>query len=68
MAAFKARSFGDAMVQNHTKFGLAHTNTILNSAGRQVWGYIGVEAVAHSYHSDNYGFSTCTDVPEEWEE
>ena len=66
MAAFKSRSFSDAMVAHHTKFGLTRTNTILNSAGRRVWGYVGVEAVAHSHHTDEYGFSPCTYVPEEW--
>jgi len=70
MTALKPRSFSDAMVQNHAKFGLTRTNTILNPAGRRVWGYVGVEAAAHSYYGDNYGFSPCTyvpdDIPEEW--
>ena len=70
MPAFKPRSFSDVMVQNHTKFGLTRTNTILNSAGRRVWGYVGVEAVASPYYSDTNGFSLCTyvpdDIPEEW--
>ena len=70
MPAFKPRSFSDVMVQNHTKFGLTRTNTIFNSAGRRVWGYVGVEAVASPHYSDTNGFSLCTyvpdDIPEEW--
>lgn len=46
LAPLKARSFSDAMVANAKKFNLEHCNKITNSAGRRVWGFIGVEAVA----------------------
>ena len=46
LVPLKARSFSDAMVANAKKFGLEHCNKITNSAGRRVWGFMGVEAVA----------------------
>ena len=46
LAPLKSRSFSDAMVANAKKFNLEHCNNITNSAGRRVWGFMGVEAVA----------------------
>lgn len=66
LTPLKARSFSDAMVANAKKFHLKHTNKIINSAGRRVWGFTGVESV---FKPDNNGFydaSQCTYVPEEW--
>lgn len=66
LTPLKARSFSDAMVTNAKKFHLEHTNKIINSAGRRVWGFTGVESV---FKPDNNGFydaSQCTYVPEEW--
>ena len=40
----KARSFSDGMVANLKKYQLEHSNNIINSAGRRVWGFIGIEA------------------------
>ena len=66
LTPLKARSFSDAMVANAKKFHLEHTNKIINSAGRRVWRFTGVESV---FKPDNNGFydaSQCTYVPEEW--
>ena len=70
LAPLKARSFSDAMIANARKFNLEHCNNITNSAGRRVWGFMGVEAIARPHISGFYGDSPCTyvpdDIPEEW--
>ena len=64
------RSFSDAMIANAKKFNLEHCNNITNSAGRRVWGFMGVEAIARPHINGFYGDSPCTyvpeDIPEEW--
>ena len=45
-AALKSRSFSDSVVANLSRYNLEHTNKITNSAGRRVWGFMGIEAVA----------------------
>lgn len=45
LVALKARSFSDAVIANLKKYNLEHTNNIANSAGRRVWGYLGIEAL-----------------------
>ena len=70
LAPLKARSFSDAMIANAGRFNLEHCNNITNSAGRRVWGFMGVEAVARPHINGFYGNSPCTyvpdDIPEEW--
>ena len=70
LAPLKARSFSDAMIANARKFNLEHCNNITNSAGRRVWGFMGVEAIARLHINGFYGDSPCTyvpeDIPEEW--
>ena len=70
LAPLKARSFSDAMIANAGRFNLEHCNNITNSAGRRVWGFMGVEAVARPHINRFYGDSPCTyvpdDIPEEW--
>ena len=61
-------SFSDAMVANAKKFNLEHCNNITNSAGRRVWGFMGVEAVARPNINGFYDVSPCTYVPEEWQD
>ena len=63
LAPLKARSFSDAMVANAKKFNLEHCNNITNSAGRRVWGFIGVEAIARHHINGFYDVSPCTYVP-----
>ena len=70
LAPLKSRSFSDAMVANAGKYNLEHCNNITNSAGRRVWGFMGVEAVARPDINGFYGDLPCTyvpeDIPEEW--
>ena len=68
LAPLKSRSFSDAMVANAKKFNLEHCNNIINSAGRRVWGFMGVEAVARPNINGFYDVSPCTYVPEEWQD
>ena len=68
LAPLKARSFSDAMVANAKKYNLEHCNNITNSAGRRVWGFMGVEAVARPNINGFYDVSPCTYVPEEWQD
>ena len=68
LAPLKARSFSDAMVANAKKFNLERCNNITNSAGRRVWGFMGVEAVARPNINGFYDVSPCTYVPEEWQD
>ncbi len=42
----KPRSVSDFLVANERKYNLEHTNTITNSAGRRVWGFLGIEILA----------------------
>ena len=70
LAPLRARTFSDAMIANAGRFNLEHCNNITNSAGRRVWGFMGVEAVARPHINGFYGDSPCTyvqdDIPEEW--
>ena len=54
------------MIANAGRFNLEHCNNITNSAGRRVWGFMGVEAVARPHINGFYDVSSCTYVPEEW--
>ena len=49
-------------VCDHTKF----HGTITNSAGRRVWGFMGIEAVARPHINEFTDASQCTYVPEDW--
>ena len=60
LSPLKSRSFSDAMVANAKKFNLEHCNNITNSAGRRVWGFMGVEAVARTNINGFYGDLPCT--------
>ena len=55
---------------NARKYNLEHCNNITNSAGRRVWGFMGVEAIARPHINGFYEDSPCTyvpdDIPEEW--
>lgn len=62
----KSRSFSDSVVANLSRYNLAHTNKITNSAGRRVWRFMGIEAVARPNINGFYDVSPCTYVPEEW--
>ena len=49
LTELKRRSFSDALVAACGKYNLEHCNTITNSAGRRVWGFMGIEAVARPH-------------------
>ena len=66
LPSLKARSFSDSVVAHLSRYNLEHTNKITNSAGRRVWGFMGIEAVARPNINGFYDVSPCTYVPEEW--
>ena len=70
LVPLKSRSFSDAMVSSAVKYNLEHCNNVTNPAGRRVWGFMGVEAVARPDINGFYGDLPCTyvpeDIPEEW--
>ena len=63
----KARSFSDAIVANAQRYNLEHCNNVTNPAGRRVWGFMGIEAVARPDINSFCGESPCTYVPESWD-
>ena len=66
LAPLKSRSFSDAMVANAGRYGLEHCNNVVNAAGRRVWGFKGVEAIAQPRITGFTDVTDCTYVPEEW--
>lgn len=62
----KSRSFSDSVIACQSKYNLEHCNTVTNSAGRRVWGFMGIEAVARPHINEFSGASQCTYVPEDW--
>ena len=46
LTALKRRSFSDAVIASQGKYHLEYCNKIINAAGRRVWGFYGIEAVA----------------------
>ena len=70
LAPLKARSFSDALVANAGKYNLEHCNSVINAAGRRVWGFLGIEAVArpHMVCGENADMETLrTYVPGSWD-
>ena len=43
--AIKSRGFSDALIANQRRYNLEHTNNIVNSSGRRVRGFVGIEAL-----------------------
>ena len=43
--AIKARGFSDALIANQRRYNLEHTNNIINSSGRRVRGFVGIETL-----------------------
>ncbi len=66
LTPLKSRSFSDGVVASQEKYHLEHCNTVTNAAGRRVWGFRGIEAVARPDMNGFIGVSPCTYVPEEW--
>ncbi|MCI7096950.1 MAG: phage/plasmid primase, P4 family [Clostridiales bacterium] len=62
----KSRSFSDSVIACQSKYNLEHCNTVTNAAGRRVWGFMGIEAVARPHINEFSDASECTYVPEDW--
>ena len=67
LSPLKARSFSDALVAHAGKYNLEHCNNVTNPAGRRVWGFMGIEAVARPDINSLCGDSLRTYVPDEWD-
>ena len=66
LTALKRRSFSDAVIASQGKYHLEYCNKIINAAGRRVWGFYGIEAVARPNINGFFEVSERTYVPEEW--
>ena len=64
----KRRSFSDAVIASQNKYNLEYCNRITNAAGRRVWGFLGIEAIARPNINGFCSVSEDTYVPEEWRE
>ena len=67
LAPLKSRSFSDAVVTNASKYNLEHCNNVTNPAGRRVWGFMGIEAIARPDINGFCGDSLRTYVPGGWD-
>ena len=67
LTPLKSRSFSDSVIACQSKYNLEHCNTVTNSAGRRVWGFMGIEAVARPHINEFSDASPCTYVPEDWQ-
>ena len=64
LAPIRQRSFSDFLMRNLKTYNLEHTNTVTNTTGRRVWGYLGIEPLINPHISENWGKALCTYVPE----
>ena len=67
LTPLKSRSFSDAVVANASKYNLEHCNNVTNSAGRRVWGFMGIEAITKPDINGFCGESQRTYVPDGWD-
>ncbi len=65
LCPLKRRSFSDSVIANQSKYQIEYCNNITNSAGRRVWGFIGIEALAKPYTSAFYDDSERTYIPDD---
>ena len=66
LTPLKRRSFSDSVIASQSKYSLEYCNKITNAAGRRVWGFFGIEAIAKP---NIHGFSDVSErtyVPEDW--
>lgn len=66
LTPLKSRSFSDGMIASQERYNLEHCNKITNAAGRRVWGFMGIEAIARPDMNGFSSISPCTYVPEDW--
>ena len=62
----KRRSFSESVIANQNKYNLEYCNKITNAAGRRVWGFFGIEAIARPNINGFSDVSEHTYVPEDW--
>ena len=66
LTPLKRRSFSDSVIASQTKYNLEYCNKITNAAGRRVWGFFGIEAIAKPNINGFSEISEHTYVPEDW--
>ena len=66
LTPLKRRSFSESVIANQNKYNLEYCNKITNAAGRRVWGFFGIEAIAKPNINGFSDVSERTYVPEEW--
>ena len=54
------------VIASQSKYNLEYCNKITNAAGRRVWGFFGIEAIAKPNISGFSDVSERTYVPEDW--
>lgn len=64
----KKAELSDAVIAVQSKYKLEHNNKVTNSAGRRVWGFWGIEAIARPNINGFYDASERTYVPSDWDE
>ncbi len=64
IAHLKQRSFSDSVIASRGKYQLEYCNKIINTAGRRVRGFIGIEAIVKPNTNTFYGNSERTYVPD----
>ena len=66
LTPLKRRSFSESVIANQSKYNLEYCNKITNAAGRRVWGFFGIEAIARPNINGFSDVSERTYVPEDW--
>ena len=66
LTPLKRRSFSESVIANQSKYNLEYCNKITNAAGRRVWGFFGIEAIARPNINGFSDISEHTYVPEDW--
>ena len=66
LTPLKRRSFSDSVIASQSKYNLEYCNKITNAAGRRVWGFLGIEAIAKPNINGFSDVSERTYVPEDW--
>lgn len=65
LTPLKRRSFSESVIANQRKYNLEYCNKITNAAGRRVWGFFGIEAIARPNINGFPDVSEHTYVPED---
>ena len=66
LTPLKRRSFSESVIANQSKYNLEYCNKITNAAGRRVWGFFGIEAIARPNINGFSDVSEHTYVQEDW--